>query len=91
MTNRTVKHEIKLQKSVIILLGFLAFGVCANAFSPAFAIKDATAQRHPSLNGRVAVLEEEVCRIQGKYHTVGRQWRWTKSSCKKLGYDKPLK
>ena len=44
MSNRTIKHEIKLQKSVIILLGFLAFGVCANAFAPAFSIKDAMAE-----------------------------------------------
>ena len=91
MTNRTIKHEVKLQKSVIIILGFLAFGVCANVFLPTFAIKDATAQRHPTLNGRVAVLEEEVCRIQGKYYTVGRKWKWTKSSCRKLGFNKPLK
>ena len=91
MTNRTIKHEVKLQKSVIIILGFLAFGVCANVFLPTFAIKDATAQRHPTLNGMVAVLEEEVCRIQGKYHTVGRQRKWTKSSCRKLEYNKPLK
>ena len=44
MTNRTIKHEVKLQKSVIILLGVLAFGVCANAFAPAFTIKDAMAE-----------------------------------------------
>jgi hypothetical protein len=44
MSNRTIKHEVKLQPSVIILLGFLAFGVCANAFAPAFAIKEALAQ-----------------------------------------------
>ncbi len=43
MSNKTIKHEIKLQPSVIILLGFLAFGVCANAFTPAFSIKDAIA------------------------------------------------
>ena len=44
MTNRTIKHEIKLQKSVIIILGILAVGVFANAFAPAFAIKDAIAE-----------------------------------------------
>ncbi len=44
MSNRTIKHEVKLQKSVIILLGFLAFGVCANAFAPAFSITEAMAQ-----------------------------------------------
>ena len=44
MTNRTIKHEIKLQKSVIVILGILAVGVFANAFAPAFTIKDAMAQ-----------------------------------------------
>ena len=43
MSNKTIKHEVKLQKSVIILLGFLAFGVCANIFAPTFSIKEAKA------------------------------------------------
>ena len=43
MSNKTIKHEVKLQKSVIILLGFLAFGVCANAFAPVFSVKEANA------------------------------------------------
>jgi hypothetical protein len=37
---KTIKHEIKLQKSVIIILGILAVGVFANAFS----VKDAMAE-----------------------------------------------
>ena len=40
---RTVRHEVKLQKSVIIILGVLAFGVCANAFSTAFSVNDVLA------------------------------------------------
>ena len=45
MTKRTVQHEIKLEKSVKIILGALAIGVMANAFSPdAFSIKDAMAE-----------------------------------------------
>jgi len=44
VTQQTLKHEIKLQKSVIVVLGILAIGVCANAFAPAFSIKDALAQ-----------------------------------------------
>ena len=44
MTNRTIKHEIKLQKTVIVILGILAVGVFANAFAPAFSIKDALAE-----------------------------------------------
>ena len=43
MSNRTIKHEIKLQKSVIIILGVLAVGVFVNAFAPAFSVKDAIA------------------------------------------------
>ena len=43
MSNRTIKHEIKLQKSVIVILGILAVGVCANAFAPAFSVKGASA------------------------------------------------
>ena len=38
MTQRTVKHEIKLQKSVIVVLGILAFGVVANAFQPSAGV-----------------------------------------------------
>ena len=50
MTNRTIKHEVKLQKSVIIILGILAVGVCANAFAPAFSITEAMAQFPSFLN-----------------------------------------
>ena len=35
MTNKTIKHEIKLQKSVIVILGILAIGVFAHSPSPA--------------------------------------------------------
>ena len=44
MSNRTIKHEIKLQKSVIVILGAIAVGVCANAFGPVFSVKDALAE-----------------------------------------------
>ena len=43
MSNRTIKHEVKLQPSVIVILGLLAFGVCANAFAPAFSVKSSDA------------------------------------------------
>ena len=44
MTKRTVQHEIKLEKSVKIILGVLAIGIMANAFTPdTFSIKDALA------------------------------------------------
>ena len=44
MKDRKITHEVKLQKSVIIILAVLAVGVMANAFAPAFSIKDAMAQ-----------------------------------------------
>ena len=43
MSQRVVRHEVKLQKSVIVILGILAFGVCANALAPAFSVMDAYA------------------------------------------------
>ena len=51
MTERTVRHEVKLQRSVVVILGVLAFGVCANAFLPAFSVKEVSADhyRHGSL------------------------------------------
>ncbi len=44
MSDRKITHEVKLQKSVIIILAVLAVGVMANAFAPAFNVKDALAQ-----------------------------------------------
>jgi len=44
MSNRTIKHEIKLQTSVIVILGILAVGVFANVFAPAFSVKEALAE-----------------------------------------------
>jgi hypothetical protein len=43
MTNRVVEHEIKLEKSVKIILGVLALGVLLNAFAPAFSVRNAFA------------------------------------------------
>ena len=50
MTERVVKHEVKLQKSVVIILGLLAFGVCANAFSSAFSVKKVSADHYDQGN-----------------------------------------
>ena len=52
MTKRVIEHEIKLQKSVIVILAVLAIGVCANAFAPVFDIKDALAQ---NLGGTISL------------------------------------
>ena len=43
MTKRVVEHEIKLEKSVKIILGVLAFGVFLNAFAPVFDVRKAFA------------------------------------------------
>jgi hypothetical protein len=43
MTERTVRHEVKLQRSVIVILGLLALGVCANAFSSVFSVSEVSA------------------------------------------------
>ena len=43
MIKRVVEHEIKLEKSVKIILGVLALGVFLNAFAPVFDVKDALA------------------------------------------------
>ena len=44
MPNRIIKHEIKLQTSVIVILGILAVGVFANVFAPVFSVNGAMAQ-----------------------------------------------
>ena len=43
MSNSTIKYEVKLQPSVIIILGILAVGVGAIAFAPMFSVKKADA------------------------------------------------
>ena len=48
MTSRVVEHKIKLEKSVKIILGVLAFGVFLNAFAPAFDVREAFAQMNSS-------------------------------------------
>ena len=44
MTKRVVEHEIKLEKSVKIILGVLALGVLLNAFAPVFDVRTAFAE-----------------------------------------------
>ena len=51
MTKRVVEHEIKLEKSVKVILGVLALGVLLNAFAPAFSVTDAFAARSISVFG----------------------------------------
>ena len=44
MSNRTIKHEVKLEKSVKIILGIFAIGVFLNVFSPLLETKSALAE-----------------------------------------------
>lgn len=43
MSERKVVHEVKLQKSVVIILGVIAAGVFFNAFGSAVGMKSALA------------------------------------------------
>ena len=54
MDKRTVEHEIKLEKSVKIILGVLALGVLLNAFAPAFDVREAFAEL--SYGDRISVI-----------------------------------
>ena len=45
MNKRVVEHKIKLEKSVKIILGVLAFGVFLNAFAPVFDVREASAAK----------------------------------------------
>ena len=51
MSNRTITHEVKLEKSVKILLGIFAIGVFLNVFSPLLETKTALAD----LNGNPTI------------------------------------
>jgi len=62
MPNRTIKHEVKLQKSVIVILGLLALGVCANAFAPAISVKEAFAKHRMVGMGSTAHPITIVCK-----------------------------
>ena len=48
MTKRVIEHEVKLEKSVKIILATLAFGVLAHAFVPTFSVTSALAKKHVS-------------------------------------------
>ena len=58
MTKRVVEHKIKLEKSVKVILGVLAFGVFLNAFAPAFSVKEAFAELRRGDHLKVSVINE---------------------------------
>ena len=44
MSNRTITHEVKLEKSVKIIIGIFAIAVFLNVFSPILKTKTALAE-----------------------------------------------
>ena len=44
MSNRTITHEVKLEKSVKIIIGIFAIGVFLNVFSPLLETTTALAE-----------------------------------------------
>ena len=44
MSNRTITHEVKLEKSVKIIIGIFAIGVFLNVFSPLLETTSALAE-----------------------------------------------
>ena len=52
MSQKTIKHEIKLQKSVIIILGLLSLGLLLNTLPQILDVKEASARHFstPVLN-----------------------------------------
>ena len=52
MTKRVVEHEIKLEKSVKIILGVSALGVLLNVFAPVFFVREALAGVRDFFGGR---------------------------------------
>ena len=59
MSDKKIVHEIKLQKSVVVILGALAFGLVANVFKPAFNIEEAFASTQ--------VHKIAICTSSGEY------------------------
>ncbi len=43
MNNRSITHEIKLEKSTKVILAIAALGICLHAFAPVLSTKQAMA------------------------------------------------
>ena len=65
MSNRTIKHEIKLPKYLIVLLAMLVIGLFANAFAPVFSIKDAFASEHAWTKGISDSIDDLTMAVVG--------------------------
>ena len=60
MNNRTITHEVKLEKSVKIIIGIFAIGVFLNVFSPLLETKSALAELYGG--DKIKVEMEYRCR-----------------------------
>ena len=65
MTKRVGEHKIKLEKSVKIILGVLAFGVFLNAFAPAFDVRKAFAELDDG--DRIRVQVQGLVKVDCQY------------------------
>ena len=62
MSNKTITHEIKLEKSVKIIIGIFAIGVFLNVFSPLLETKTALAELDNLDKLRIVLSGEFRCR-----------------------------
>ncbi len=62
MSNRTITHEIKLEKSVKIIIGIFAIGVFLNVFSPLLKTTSALAELSSSDRLKVELSGTVKCR-----------------------------
>jgi len=67
MTDKVITHEIKLETSLKVILGVLAFGVLAHAFVPAFNAGPAFAA-----NGMQQFKGAQSIRITGPVQLSGK-------------------
>ena len=65
MSNRTIKHEIKLPKYLIVLLAMLVIGLFANAFAPVFSVKDAYASGYAWTKGISDSIDDLTIAVVG--------------------------
>ncbi len=73
MTKRVIEHEIKLEKSVKIILAALAFGLLAHAFVPIFTVETALAASHRILGkGTLPVRFVGPLRLSGQLNLGGK-------------------
>ncbi len=66
MMQRVVVHEVKLQKSVVIILGLLALGMCANVFLTTFSVNKASADHYGqgglgTINHPIQIVCQQGC------------------------------